>query len=398
LVLGCLLSTICWSPAYEALARWPSIAGASPGTVFAQAEQQGRLSDVDWACRDASLRAALAGSDLGGHTLFLNVEPASVGKPLPRYLAETIETVGGRLRVLLELTERALFTHPAELMRTIDAARGQGWGVALDDMGADPASLAMLPFVSPDVIKLDMSLVQDAPTRARAQVMTAVMAHAERTGATILAEGVESSAHRERALALGATLGQGWLFGRPGPLANLPVAGGEIRFAQAYPSAPETPFDLVEASGQIRVARKSLLMAFSRNLESHALALPTPPVLLGAFQSVDRFTPATARRYRAIAERCAFVGALGADLPSEPVPGVRGGRLNLLDRLRGEWTVAVVGDHYTGALIARDLGDDGPEMDRRFEFMITHERETVLAAARSLMNRLLPVAETLPES
>ena len=53
---------------------------------------------------------------------------------------------------MLELTERALFAHPAELMRTVRAARDLGWGIALDDVGADPASLAMLPFVAPDVI------------------------------------------------------------------------------------------------------------------------------------------------------------------------------------------------------------------------------------------------------
>ena len=42
--------------------------------------------------------------------------------------------------------------------------------------------------------------------------MAAVLAHAEATGATILAEGIETAAHLEQAQALGATLGQGWYF------------------------------------------------------------------------------------------------------------------------------------------------------------------------------------------
>jgi hypothetical protein len=55
---------------------------------------------------------------------------------------------------------------------------------------------------------------------------------------------------------------------------------------------------------------------------------------------------------------------------------------------RGEWVIAVVGAHYAGALIAHDLGDSGPDQDRRFAFTLTHDYVTVLAAARSLMDRV----------
>jgi DICT domain-containing protein len=59
--------------------------------------------------------------------------------------------------------------------------------------------------------------------------------------------------------------------------------------------------------------------------------------------------------------------------------------------LAGEWTVVVVGSHYAGALIAKDLGDTGPERDRRFEFLVSHDRTLVLDAARSLLSRLVPL-------
>ena len=48
--------------------------------------------------------------------------------------------------------------------------------------------------------------------------MNAINAEAERTGAIVLAEGIETDAHLFRAQAVGAELGQGWLFGRPAPL------------------------------------------------------------------------------------------------------------------------------------------------------------------------------------
>ena len=51
-----------------------------------------------------------------------------------------------------------------------------------------------------------------------ALVAEAVRAYAADSGAHILAEGIETEGHLQRALNLGATFGQGWLFGRPGPL------------------------------------------------------------------------------------------------------------------------------------------------------------------------------------
>ena len=51
----------------------------------------------------------------------------------------------------------------------------------------------------------------------------------------------------------------------------------------------------------------------------------------------------------------------------------------------------VVGSHYAGALIAKDCGDTGPERDRRYEVLISHDRTLLLDAARSLLSRLVPL-------
>lgn len=85
-----------------------------------------------------------------------------------------------------------------------------------------------------------------------------------------------------------------------------------------------------------------------------------------------------------------LTGALGVGMPAVPAAGVLGARLPASDALRGEWDVIVLGPQYAAALVSRDLGDDGPDRDRRFEAVITHDRELVIEAARSLMSRLLP--------
>ena len=129
-------------------------------------------------------------------------------------------------------------------------------------------------------------------------------------------------------------------------------------------------------------------MPLSRHLEALA-GDAEPPVLLACFQDARHFTTATAARFRRIAAHSPLVAALGAGLSTEPVPGVRGACLGD-DRLRGERNVILVGPHRAAALVARDLGDDGPDAARRFEFALTHDRALVVAAARSMLRQNAP--------
>jgi EAL domain-containing protein (putative c-di-GMP-specific phosphodiesterase class I) len=77
---------------------------------------------------------------------------------------------------VLEITERALTDRPAELSRKVAEHRSAGRGIALDDIGADVRSLALLPLIEPDVIKLDLRLVQDRPSTDQAAIVSAVAA------------------------------------------------------------------------------------------------------------------------------------------------------------------------------------------------------------------------------
>jgi EAL domain-containing protein (putative c-di-GMP-specific phosphodiesterase class I)/DICT domain-containing protein len=371
--------------AVEALARWPHL-GVSPDRAFRSAAYLGRLTELDDVCRTGAIDDAVAHGLPPRFGLFINLEPSVLSTDTATRL---LERVAGRFQVIVEITERALLHRPAELLRTIQVLRSAGCAIALDDVGAEPASLALLPFVAPDVIKLDISLVQRWPTMSQAAILTAVASYAERTDATVLAEGVETEAHLAQALALGATLGQGWYFSRPGPLGTLTSPDRGVALRQPTSPSPATPFSLVDPAST-RTGTKGLLLGISHHLENQGLALETPPVILAVFQESKHFTPATAERYLRLAVRCPLVGALGTGLPTEPVPGVRGVSLASDDLLRGEWVVAVVGTHYTGALIARDLGDSGPDRDRRFSFVLTHHHDTVLAAARSLLERVTP--------
>lgn len=383
---------------YEALARWPSYPVVDPTDVFSAAATRGRLAELDWACRAAALDAAIGAGLTHGHALFLNVEP-DTAHGFPEHAHAHIRAAADRMDIVLELTERSLLSDPATLLALVDRARRDGCRIALDDVGCHPDSLTLLEFIAPDVIKLDRLLVQDDPTPERAQTIAAISAHAESKGAEILAEGIENEDHLDRSRAYGATMGQGWMFGRPAPLpvtADLPTP---LRASTRRPrreiiglpdgEVPALPSDVFDCALPT-IGRKSLVLALTRQIEQCAATMDGPLTILAAFQNIRWFAPAIARRYARLAADNPFVAALGIDMPSEPAPGVRGTNLHSDELFTQQWTITVVGQHYFAAVIARDLGDTGADEDRRFEFLHTHNRELVVAAARSLMQRVVP--------
>ena len=210
-------------------------------------------------------------------------------------------------------------------------------------------SLAFMPLLRPEVVKLDLRLVQDRPGPAVAEIMNAVNDYAESSGALVLAEGVESEAHLTIARALGARLGQGWLFGRParGAAAGLPVGALTLPKVPAALSAEESPFACLPEHAPLRRSPKALLIQVSKQLERQAMRLGETCVVAATFQEARHFTPATALRYRDLVARTGFVCALGEDLPLEPVPGVRGAALQPDDPVRGEWDITVVSPHFS---------------------------------------------------
>lgn len=165
---------------YEALAR--GAAGSpveSPLALFAAAAAVGRTVELDWVCRAAAYRAALAAGLHRSVTLFVNNEPVALNSRCPADLLPVVTRAEERLRIVSEMTEHALAADPAGLLAATARARAVGWGVALDDVGAEPGSLAFLPFVRPDVVKLDLRLIQDRTTAEVARIVNAVLAETE---------------------------------------------------------------------------------------------------------------------------------------------------------------------------------------------------------------------------
>jgi diguanylate cyclase (GGDEF)-like protein len=179
---------------FEALSRpWPGYGFEGPAEAFAVAEKIGRAHDLDAICRAATLAHV---SELPKDALlFLNVHPQSLthstveGDRLVRAITAAGLEPG---RVVLEITERST----ARLEHVIASAlrlRALGFQLALDDVGTGNSGLEMLRDLPVDFVKIDDSVIAAAVEDRRAQaVLVAIIAFARRSGAFVIAEGIES--------------------------------------------------------------------------------------------------------------------------------------------------------------------------------------------------------------
>lgn len=220
--------------AYEALARGPrGTEWELPESLFADARRHGVEAALDWECRAAAISGALRRRLPSSVPLFVNAAGAWLGTGCPAHLTGLVEAGGQRLQLVVEIAERTLVQDPARALAAGAQLRDGGYGLALDDV-SDPASLELLPLLEPDVIKLDLVLLSRRAEAEARTVTEGVPAHAQRTGAIVLAERIETGGDLERAGELGARLGQGWALGRPGPLPAEPVAAHhDLSFTRA---------------------------------------------------------------------------------------------------------------------------------------------------------------------
>ncbi|MFB2555297.1 sensor domain-containing phosphodiesterase [Herbiconiux liangxiaofengii] len=355
----------------------------SPIDLFAEARRLGLTSELDTLCFFSAVDAAQAQGMTEANSLFVNIEPESLAA------ASHIEDAD-HPRVMVEVTERSLTSSPGDLLRTTGALRQLGHGIAIDDLGAEPASLALLPLIRPDVIKLDMALIRRNDPRHAARIMTVVAGYAERQDAVILAEGIETDKHLATARAMGATLGQGWLFGRPDEHFDSRAAGVLVGSADSRAVRPPdaggglTPFDIVSEAVVPRRGDRELLVNVSKHLEERAAEGRDTAVLLTTFQAEDNVTAQTRERYeRLIASGClltVFTARRTAafSAPSRNVVIADG------DRLTTEWDVILLTADYAAALTAREI-DVSRHRQGDYEFCLTTDRDLVSKAAVSLL-------------
>lgn len=196
----------------EALARFPSDDGRSPEHWFNEAAGVGLGQDLELAVLAAALGKS---ATLPSHLyVSFNLAPETCLDPrLPALLRRSGLALE---RIVLELTERHPVTDYAQLLASLAPLRSDGVRIAVDDAGSGFASMRHILQLSPDIIKLDRTLIAGIDSDQRQRALGAAMvSFAQQTGAQVLAEGIETIAELLTVTRAGITSAQGYFLGRP---------------------------------------------------------------------------------------------------------------------------------------------------------------------------------------
>ena len=213
---------------YEGLTRFTE--GSRPDAIFTEAARCGLAIDLEAATLETILDASAALPPSAWLNLNVSPELVLAGQPL----ASILERWGGQL--VLELTEHTEVTDYPALRASLDRL-GPDVRLAVDDAGAGFASLRHILELGPDYVKLDRAIVRQIHRDPARQALVAGMVHfAGQTGATLIAEGVETDPEAYEVQRLGVTLAQGYRLGRPAPAAQRATASEAVPMVRAAPT------------------------------------------------------------------------------------------------------------------------------------------------------------------
>ena len=211
---------------FEVLARWESekLGSIGPDVFIPIAEEAGLMSPLS---RQLLRRACLDAKEWPlTFTLAFNISPVQLRDPAVglHILSILAETGFSPRRLEIEITETALVENIAVAQAVIDELRAAGIRIALDDFGTGYSTLSQLLSFRLDKIKIDRSFVSRLNQSNDGQVIVrAILGLAKGFGLTTTAEGVENAEQMAYLKTNGCTQGQGYLFSKAVPAADVPA-------------------------------------------------------------------------------------------------------------------------------------------------------------------------------
>ncbi|MEM7783049.1 MAG: EAL domain-containing protein [Planctomycetota bacterium] len=209
---------------FEALVRWnhEEFGNVSPAKFIPIAEDTGLIVPIgqqilrmacqqmsDWKRTDPRFKELKVNVNLSGRQLC----DTDLAGEILQVLAESGLSPND---FKLEVTESSIMQNPEKGAAVLSELRENGVKVAIDDFGTGYSSLAYIHKLSPDVVKIDRSFVDQITTSIDKQtIVGAIIALANGLNLDVVAEGVETQQQRNMLAEMGCEFAQGYLFSRP---------------------------------------------------------------------------------------------------------------------------------------------------------------------------------------
>jgi len=218
----------------ESLARFAGPDARTPDLWFNEAHAIGLGVELEMRAIELALKAL---PDIQQSVyLSINASPATI---LFGALDSLFSEVSDLSRIVLEITEHEAVHQYKDILAVLLPFRQRGLQIAIDDAGAGYASFRHIINLSPDRIKLDISLTRDIDTDPAKRALTAAFVHfSQDTGSKLIAEGVETAAELAALQALGVSKVQGYFLGRPMQLQEILARWATNSVACPMPHSP----------------------------------------------------------------------------------------------------------------------------------------------------------------
>jgi diguanylate cyclase (GGDEF)-like protein len=204
---------------FEVLARWrsPVLGEVSPAEFIPLAERLGLVSRIT----RTVLRKALTVFTQLPRSIRLSVNLSAHDLSSTQAIEDIVAIVteaGKPCRIDFEITETAVMRDIGQANAALVSLLALGSRISLDDFGTGHSSLTHVQKLPLDRIKIDRSFVSDAPHDPTSRAIVKTMLDLCRNlGIGCVFEGIETEQQLETLLALGGSVMQGYLFGRPMP-------------------------------------------------------------------------------------------------------------------------------------------------------------------------------------
>ena len=207
----------------EALVRWihPELGFMNPGCFISQFEKNGFIKQLDFYVWEEVCKALSEWNKNG-----MPIVPVSVNVSRRNY--ENEDMVDRMIALVdrygidhsyfhVEVTESAYSDNPQAITRMVRKLHDSGFTVELDDFGSGYSSMSALSELSLDVMKLDMSLIQNDDPKSDRSVLQFSLQLAKMMNLKTVAEGVETEEQVQRISSLGGDYIQGFFYSKPLP-------------------------------------------------------------------------------------------------------------------------------------------------------------------------------------
>lgn len=209
---------------FEVLARWvhPRRGVLLPDEFIPCAEKNGLIDKMTQSILEKTFASPVVAQS--SFTVAVNISPIQLMDfKLPERIAAAAGKAGFSLRrLIIEITESALLDDLRRAQSVAQEFKALDCRLALDDFGTGYSSLKHLHALPFGELKVDRSFVNSmASNRDSRKIVASVVGLGQSLGLVTVAEGVETKEQAEMLFRMGCDLGQGWLFGRPLPEADL---------------------------------------------------------------------------------------------------------------------------------------------------------------------------------